>query len=172
MNYVFVNGQIEYNGVKYNKLIPVYGTNYVIATFKDSGLKAVANNRLLFINTATNQKRKIDFPKIVYIKSIEQVKIDSLGINKIILATWTGYEKDKRIDLRERQTRILILSTDGQEITPITNDSLFVTGWAINSLNGIISIKGFYDTNKNQKKDKADKSEDLLFDLTTLKMIR
>ena len=167
--YISTNGQIEYNGVKYNKMTPVMGTNYVIATFKDSSKKAIYNNHLLFINTSTNQKNKIDFPSNVYFDKIEQVKIDNLGINKILIVAKTDYVgKDRFIDLRERPTKILILSPDGQEKTQLTADSLFVSSWEINNQNGSIFIRGYYDTNKNGKNDKADKSEELLFDLKTL----
>lgn len=76
-------GQDKYNYVHFNKLTEVVGTEYVIASIENRGKMFDTKSRyLLFINTKTGQTKQIDFPNDGYMEKIEQVKIDSLGINK------------------------------------------------------------------------------------------
>ena len=80
-------GQDKYNYVHFNKLTEIAGTEYVIASIENWGKMLDTKSRyLLFINTKTGQSKQVDFPNDGYIEKIEQVKIDSLGINKIIVS--------------------------------------------------------------------------------------
>ena len=115
--------------------------------------------------------KQIDFPKDAYIAEIEQIKIDSLGINLILVAAKTvNLDNNKGIDWNDPE-QIIILSTNGQERTQLTDDKYFVRTWIINRLTGGIVITGYYDTNNNGKYDKTDKNEILIYDLKTLKLI-
>ncbi len=169
---VSLYGQDKYNYVNFNDLIEVKGTEYVIATVKNIGKKlGVKSQYLLFINTKTGASNRIDFPNDSYIQKIEQVKIDSLGINKILIAA-------KTIDLNHKKginwsdpIQLIVLSTDGLERTQMTDNNLFVKSWLVNKLTGKIVVVGYYDTNGNGKYNKTDKDEIGIYDLKTLKLI-
>ncbi|HEY8916411.1 MAG TPA: hypothetical protein VIM87_08235 [Chitinophaga sp.] len=165
-------GQDKYSHAYYNKLTELSGTDYVLATIESAGKMFTINSTaLLFLNTRTGQSKQIDFPDGAYIQKIEQIKIDSFQINKVMVTARTvNLDNDKRIDWGD-PTQIIILSTDGQEKTQLTKDDFFARTWLINSQTGTIVITGHTDTNKNGKYDKTDKSEILLYDLKTLKLI-
>lgn len=164
-------GQDKYNYVNFNKLTEIKGTEYVIATIENRGKIETNSKYLLFINTLNGKTKQIDFPKDAYIGKIEQIKIDSLGINQIFIAAKTvNLDNKKGIDWNDPE-QIIILSTDGQEKTQLTEDNFFVRTWLINRHTGAIVITGYYDSNNNGKYDKADKNEILIYDLKTLKLI-
>src|SRR3982751_6728936 len=71
--------------VSYNHFTKVEGTKYIIATFIERGLKATYNGYMAFIDTTTGLRKQIEFPKHAYYEKFEQIKIDSLDINKILL---------------------------------------------------------------------------------------
>ena len=156
-------GQDKYNYVHYNKLTELKGTPFVIATIENFGKISIKSEFLLFINTSNGQTKQIDFPKDAYLEKIEQIKIDSLQINKVVIAAHTiNLDGSKSIDWDD-PGQIIVLSVDGQEKTQLTEAKFFVGTWTINSYTGAIVITGHYDTNNNGKNDKTDKNE--IFDL-------
>jgi len=165
-------GQDKYNYVHFNKLTEVLGTEYVIASIENWGkMVDTKSNYLLFINTNTGQTKQIDFPIDAHIENVEQIKIDSLGINKIIVSAKTIDLNGKNGIDWEDPSQIIVISTDGQEKAQMTEDKFFVNKWATNKQSGSIVITGYYDTNNNNKYDKTDKNEILIYDLKTLKLI-
>ena len=56
--------------------------------------------------------------------------------------------------------------TLGKEMTQLTEDKFFV----VNTQTGRLVVAGYYDTNNNNKYDKTDKDEILIYDLKTLKL--
>lgn len=165
-------GQDKYNYVNFNKLTEVIGTEYVIASIENWGKMLETKSRyLLFINTKTGETKQVDFPNDAGIGKIEQVKIDSLGINLIVVSARTvDLDGKGGIDWND-PTQIIILLPDGKEKTQLTEDKFFVRTWTINKLTGTIVITGHYDTNNNNKYDKTDKNEIHVYDLKTLKLI-
>ncbi|TCD15643.1 hypothetical protein EZ456_24385 [Pedobacter psychrodurus] len=165
-------GQDKNNYVHFNKLTEVEGTDYVIASVENWGKVADAKNKyLLFINTKNGQTKQVDFPGDGYFEKIEQVKIDNLGINQIIISAQTiDLDEKKGIDWNDPK-QIIILSPDGQKRTQLTDNKLFVRNWVVNKQTGTIVVTGYVDTNNNNKYDKTDKSEILIYDLKTLKQI-
>lgn len=155
-----------------NKVIEVTGTEYVIASVENSGkLSSQKEKYLLFINTRTGEEKRVDFPADGYIENVESVKIDHLGINKVVvLAKAVDLNKKRGIDWYDPK-QIFIISPDGKELVQLTNDDFFAKSWGINQQTGTIIITGDRDTNKNNKYDKDDKSEVLIFDLKTLKSL-
>lgn len=162
----------KYNYVYFNKLTEVIGTEYVIASIENWGKMLETKSRyLLFINTKTGETKQVDFPNDAGIGKIEQVKIDSLGINLIVVSARTvDLDGKGGIDWND-PTQIIILLPDGKEKTQLTEDKFFVRTWTINKLTGTIVITGHYDTNNNNKYDKTDKNEIHVYDLKTLKLI-
>ncbi len=169
---VSLYGQDKYNYVNFNDLIEVEGTEYVIATVKNISKKlGVKSQYLLFINTKTGKSNRVDFPNDSYIQKIEQIKIDSLGINKILIAAKTiDLNHKKGIDWSD-PVQLIILSTNGLERTQITDSNLFVKAWRVNKLTGRMVVTGHHDTNGNGKYNKTDKDEIEIYDLKTLKLI-
>lgn len=165
-------GQDKYNYTQFNKLTEIIGTDYVIATVENWGkMSGIKNRYLLFIDTKTGQTNQVDFPNDGYIGKVEQVKIDELGINKIIVSAQTvDLDGKKGIDWND-PTQIIVLSTDGKEKTQLTDSKLFVRTWVVNQKTGTIVITGHYDTNNNGKYDKTDKNEIGIYDLKTMRLI-
>jgi hypothetical protein len=168
---VATKAQDKYNYVAYNKIIELQGTEYVIATVENWGKKSVNNRYLLFINTKTGESRQVDFPDDAYIGKVEQVKIDSLGINRVlVIANTVNLDGDKYIDWNDPR-QVIILSTDGKEKIQVTEDKFFVSTWMLNRQTGAIVITGHLDTNNNGKHDKTDKNEILLYSLAEMKLV-
>lgn len=165
-------GQNKYNYVHFNKLIEVKGSEYVIATIENRGKMLETHEKyLLFINTVNGETQQVDFPKDADIREINQVKIDRLQINKIIvIARTVDLDKKKGIGW-EDPVQVIILSIDGKEKIQLTEDKFFVSTWIINEETGKIVITGYYDTDNNNKYDKTDKNEILIYDLATLKLV-
>lgn len=165
-------GQDKHNSVHFNKLTEVEGTAYVIASIENWGKMSDAKSQyLLFINTKTGKTKQIDFPNDGYMEKIEQVKIDSLGINKIIVSAQTvDLDGKGGIDWADPK-QIIVLSADGHEKTQLTGNKFFSRTWMVNKQTGTIVITGHYDSNNNNKYDKTDKNEIHIYDLRTLKLV-
>ncbi|WP_188533782.1 hypothetical protein [Bacteroides luhongzhouii] len=55
-------------------------------------------------------------------------------------------------------------------MTQLTEDKFFVRTGTVNTQTGKLVVAGYYDTNNNNKYDKTDKDEILIYDLKTLKL--
>lgn len=165
-------GQDKYNYVHFNKLKELTGTDYTIATIENLGKMATVNStQLLFINTRNGQSKMVDFPKDGYLSELDQIRIDSLQINRVIVEARTvNLDNSKRIDWSD-PFQVFGLSTDGEEKVQLTPDNFYTRTWTVNRQTGGLVITGHYDSNNNGKYDKTDKSEILLFDLKTLKLV-
>jgi len=167
-----IYGQDKYNYIYFNNLTEVIGTEYVIASIENRGKMLETKNKyFLFINTKTGDTKQVDFPSDSWIRKFEQIKIDSLGINLIVVVAKTVNLNSKNGIGWEDPTQIIILSTNGNEKIQLTEDKFFVTTWIINKLTGTIVVTGYFDTNNNNKNDKTDKNEIHVYDLKTLKLI-
>ena len=165
-------GQDKYNYVHFNKLKEVEGTVYVIASMENWGkLYEQKGSYLLFINTKTGETNQVDFPDDADIMTIEQVKLDSLAINWILVSgRAVDLNKKSGIDWND-PTQIFLFSTDGKTKIQLTDNKFFARTWSVNKQTGTIVITGHYDTNNNDKYDKTDKNEILVFDLKTQRLI-
>jgi hypothetical protein len=167
----YLYAQDKYNYVNFNKLTEIKGTDYVIASIENRGKIETISQYLLFINTRDGKTKQIEIPKDASIQLLEQVRIDSLGINVVLLVARTvNLDNNKGIDWDDPK-QVIILSTDGQQRTQLTEDKFFVNTWIINRFTGVIVITGYFDTNTNGKYDKTDRNEILIYDLKTLKLI-
>jgi hypothetical protein len=104
-------GQDKYNYVHFNKLTEVIGTEYVIASIENWGKMLETKSRyLLFINTRNGETKQIDLPNDARIEKMEQIKIDSLGINLFILSARTvDLDNKNGIDWND-PTQLIVLS--------------------------------------------------------------
>ena len=55
-------------------------------------------------------------------------------------------------------------------MTQLTEDKFFVRTGTVNTQTGKLVVAGYYDTNNNNKYDKTDKDEILIYNLKTLKL--
>lgn len=164
--------QDKYNYVYYNKLVDVSGTSYVVATIRNMGKMGTNSKYLAFINTEDGSINQVDFKVDSYIGKIEQVRIDSLGLNKILISTKTlDLDGKNSIDWND-PLQIMILSIDGKERIVITPDDFFVSTWVVNNSTGRIVITGHFDTNENGKYDKKDKHKILVYDLLKMAIVK
>lgn len=156
--------------VSYNKLTELAGTDYVLASVESWGkVQAAEERHLLFINTRNGENKQIDFPKDAYIAGFQQIKLDTLQINKVIVSARTvNLNENKSIDWRDPM-QVFVFTPDGKQQTKITNDDFFAGSWTINRQTGVIVILGRVDSNKNAKLDKEDKSAIVLYDLKEMK---
>ncbi len=60
--------------------------------------------------------------------------------------------------------------TLGKEMTQLTEDKFVVRTGSVNTQTGKLVVAGYYDTNNNNKYDKTDKDEILIYNLKTLKL--
>ncbi|MDR0660856.1 MAG: hypothetical protein LBG19_08690 [Prevotellaceae bacterium] len=164
--------QDKYNHIHFDKLVAVEGSDCVIATIENRG--KVENTKelyLLFINTVKGEVTQVEFLNDAYIRKIEQVKVDELGINKVIVEAKTVSPKEGKAIGWDSPTRLIVLSPDGKEAIQLTDSKLFVRTWVVNKQSGTVVITGHYDTNGNGKYDKTDKNEILIYSLKTLRLI-
>jgi hypothetical protein len=157
---------------RHNTLMVVEGTEYVIVSFdnRDNSQNTEAKSKeLLFINTTSGQFQVVEFPVGTKFGRIEQVKIDSLGINKIIVNAQTFDINGKDgIDLQDPQ-QIYVLSFDGKLKTKLVDDNFYTNTYTINKLTGTIVITGNYDSKNNN--DIEDKNHILIYELKSLSLI-
>lgn len=157
--------------VHYNKLTELAGTSCVIASVETWGKMAIEERNLLFINTSTGESKRVDFPKDAYIAGFQQIKLDTLQINKVIVSARTvNLNDNKSIDWRDPM-QVFVFTPDGTQQTKITDDDFFVGSWTVNRQTGVIVVLGRHDSNKNAKLDKEDKPGIVLYDLKEMKQL-
>lgn len=114
----------------------------------------------------------MDFPEGGYIRNIEQVKLDSLGINILLISANTvDLDGKDGMDWKDPE-QLLLVSTDGKSKTALTDPKFYTSTWLVHRNTGTIVITGHYASKGNNKYDKTDRNEILIFDLKTLKLIR
>ena len=169
---VKVTGQDKWNYSTHNNFIELKDTEYIVAFIEHNSKLSVKNKELLFINVLTGETSNVVFPKGTYIKNMEHIKIDSLGINKVILTgRLVNLDDSKKIGWNDPK-QIIISSVDGKTQTQITDDNFFVGYYVVNKKFGVIAISGYQDNNNNCKYDKGDKPEILLYSLKEMKLIK
>lgn len=169
---IVASAQSKYSYVHFNKLVEVKGTNYVIASIDYRSKADVEKFKyLLFINTTNGETNQVDFPRDGYLNGFEQVKLDTLGVNKILLTARTvDLDGKGEIDWND-PVQIFIFSPDGKENVQLTDNNFFARTWVVNRKSGTLVVTGHYDSNNNNKYDKSDKSEILIYDLRSLKLV-
>lgn len=166
-----VAAQNKWNYATHDNLMELEGTEYVITSTNNNSKISVKSCSLNFINTRTGENAIVDFPDGAYINNVNHVKIDSLGINKMIIMGRINQLNKKKIDW-DSPKQIIICSIDGGGKEQITDNSFFVSNYTVNKTTGVMVITGYWDINENGKYDKGDKTETLLFSLKEMKVIK
>ncbi|PWV55603.1 hypothetical protein [Chitinophaga sp. S165] len=161
-------GQDKYAYLNSGIPMELKGTEYVLSRFEYGGKKSSVQY-LLFINTRNGQFKRIDFPDNGRIQSTVQIKIDSLQINKIMMAIHSTND-DKHFNW-VYPTQLFLFSIDGKEKVALTEERFFARTWEINNTTGSIVVTGYYDINGNHEHDASDEFQMLLYDLKTAKLI-
>lgn len=165
-------GQDKYNYLFSGRLMEIKGTEYVVSKVENSGkMLAVRSQYLLFVNSENGRMKRVDFPKDASIYNIEQIKIDSLQINKVLVTAKTvNLDNSKHIDWND-PTQLIVISPDGVDVMQLTDNNFFASTWVINNKTGNIVVTGHFDSNGNGKHDKDDVYKILLYNLKTLKLV-
>lgn len=168
----FLFAQSKLGNSSINKIIEIKNTEFVVGSQETNYKYSSKNNELVFINTKNGEIVRVDFPEYSYIKTIQQIKLDSLNINKVLVITRsTDLNNDKSINWNDPED-IFIFSVDGKQKVKITDNPFFVRTWLINNYTGCIVISGNNDSNKNGKLDKNDLPEIIVYNLQTLKIVK
>lgn len=148
--------------ISYGKMYDIKGTDNVIICSSNYSKMKSSRNSLLFINTLNGKEVKIDCPKNTYIETIQQIKLDSLDINKVILLTRSVDESNKKFMNTRINSKVIICNTEGDSIKQITDGDFQAKTWTLNEKNGILVIAGY-----NKRKN----NEIILFDLKKMERI-
>jgi hypothetical protein len=155
---------------EYDSFINLTGTEYSIAKVQTYSKMEETQTNLLFINTKTGEAKEINFPEGTNLREIKQVRIDSLNINILLLVAGTiDWNGKKGIDWSDPK-QIFILSPSGKEMIQLTENNYFTLAWTVNEYTGTLIVSGYFDGNKNNKRDKIEANEILLYDLRTLEL--
>lgn len=155
----------------YNMLTQLDGTSYVIASAKSHSKVGVSGNYILFINSKTGESKQVNFKKNEYVYNIEQVKIDSLNINRVAVALGILNLKDIKGVESDRWERMVILSTDGSQYISDGDHPYYYSERLVNRQTGTVITTGFVDVNDNDKHDPDDKTEVRVYDLKNMKIV-
>lgn len=168
---ISVSAQSKWNYSTFNNVMELEGTEYMITSITNNSKVSVKGRVLLFINTSTGESNEITFPTGTYINKLEHVKIDSLGINKVVIIGETKETRPRKMIPFNAPMQVVVCSVDGTNKQQITDDSFFVITCEVNKKTGVLVITGYRDTNDNMKRDKGDKPEILLYSLKEMKQI-
>lgn len=163
--------QEKYEYTSYNKLIDVSGTDYTIATFDDHSKKGIAGRHVLFINTRTGTFKQISLNEDEYLYNIEQIKLDSLGINRIIAVVGMRHPENMKGLMLGSWQKVVVFSIDGNETLGVNGAVHFASSWQTNGRTGSLVIAGHVDSDENGKFDRTDKNQILIYDLKNMKVV-
>lgn len=158
--------------IHYNNLMEIKGTQYILANIENRGKMTEALNKsLLFIDTRNGRSQQVVFAGNALIDHVQQIKLDSLGINKVLVTARTvDLNNKKSIDWADPQ-QLIVFSVDGNEKNSLTPDDFFIRTWLINNKTGVMVIVGHFDSNENGRLDKNDKNKILIYSLKTMTML-
>lgn len=165
-----LNAQEKKESLNLNKLIELENTGYVIATANHHSKLESSNAILFFVNTCTGSVNELAIPPDYVVTEIEHIRIDSLGINKVLILL------QKRLEGNTFKfqilNKLLVSSIDGMEITDLTPEPIWIGSRNLNRSSGIMTFL----CNKNDRKKGKDKPEMLkdkicLYNLKEMKYI-
>ena len=138
---ISANAQSSKIVYEYNKFIHLKETVFSVATVENrSKIGNDVKSSLLFINTLTGDTKQIEFADGARLGIIQQVKIDSLGINLVlVVANTISLDNKKDIDWHDPR-QIFIFSPNGENKKQLTEDNYYVISWTINEFTGTLSI--------------------------------
>jgi hypothetical protein len=166
-----VSAQEKKEYTSYNKLIEVQGTDFAIATFEDHSKKGISGRHILFINTLTGTSRQVDLGNDQYLYNIEQIKLDSLGINRIIAIVGMYHPKEMKGLVLSSWRKVVVFSPDGEQMLDGDGNVHFASSWLTNQRTGSLVVAGYTDSDGNGKHDVTDKNAILIYDLKNMKVI-
>lgn len=166
-----LGAQEKYEYTSYNKLIDVTGTDYTIATFEDHSKRGISGRHILFINTRTGSFKQVSLDEDEYLYKIEQIRLDSLGINRIIAVIGMGHPENMKGLMLGSWHRVVVFSTDGNEMLGAEGPIHFASTWQVKERIGSLVIAGHTDSDGNGKHDRTDKNQVLVYDLKNMKVI-
>lgn len=132
-------GQITKEFISFGKLTEIEGTEYVLLASRENKKIAADINSITFINTVTEEHTILNFPSGVFITSLKQIKIDDLGIHKLLIVIRD--QNERKSFFKFDPCRLLISSVDGKIIQEITEPGFHVDDWVMNNTTGILTVR-------------------------------
>ena len=157
--------------IPYNTFIPLQGTPYTIAYKVDPTKKGAGTGHMLFVNG--QDTTRVEYPGISMLWRIQQVKIDPYQLNKVVVLIHRKNNPriHRHIDIWARPLKLYLLSSDGKTNQQLTPNVFFVDNYVVDSNKATIACRGFFDNNANEKLDRKDTKDTLVYDLVTLKQV-
>jgi len=114
-----------------NNPMDIKGTSYVLLNVTSRTKEASFQTRLLFRDTATGESRTLDLPEGFTLRKAEQVKMDNLGINKIVLLVNSPLH-----EIKSGTNYIYIVSPDGTTVDRVEVADGMLVGFVANEATG------------------------------------
>ncbi|MET6996649.1 hypothetical protein [Chitinophaga defluvii] len=157
--------------IPYNRFVPLQGTPYTVAYKVDTTKKGIGTRHMLFLNK--QDTTRVEYPDGSMLWDIHQVKIDQFHLNKVVaLVNRKNNQRiHKHINIWEPPLKLYVLSSDGSTNQQLTPNVFFVNTYVVDSNKATIVCHGFFDNNANEKLDRKDTKDTLVYDLVTLKQV-
>jgi hypothetical protein len=157
--------------IPYNRFVPLQGTPYTVAYKDDTTKKGIGTRHMLFLNGSDTTRVEYSWNSMLW--GIRQVKLDQFNVNKVValINRKNNPRIHKHIDIWEPPLKLYILSSDGRTNQQLTPNVFFVDTYVVDSNKATIACRGFFDNNANEKLDRRDTKDTLVYDLVTLKQV-
>ncbi|MEZ2444308.1 hypothetical protein AB6805_21440 [Chitinophaga sp. RCC_12] len=157
--------------IPYNRFIHLQGTPYTIAYKYDTTKKGVGTRHMLFVNG--RDTTRVEYPGVSMIWDIQPVKLDQYHLYKVaaLINRKNNPRIHKHIDIWEAPLKLYLLSSDGKTNQQLTPNAFFVASYVVDSNKATIACLGFFDNNANEKLDRKDTKDTLVYDLVSLKQL-
>lgn len=157
--------------VPYNRFVPLQGTSYTVAYKVDETKKGLGTRHMLFLNG--QDTTRVEYPGVSMLWGIRQVKLDQYNVNKVValIHRKNNPRIHRHIDIWARPLKVYLLSSDGSTNQQLTPNVFFVDTYVIDSNKATIACRGFFDNNANEKLDRKDTKDTLVYDLVSLKQV-
>lgn len=157
--------------IPYNRFVPLQGTPYTVAYKADTTKKGAGTRHMLFLNGPDTTR--VEYPGGSMLWGVRQVKLDQYNVNKVValINRKNNPRIHKHIDIWESPLKLYLLSSDGRTNQQLTPNVFFVDTYVVDSNKATIACRGFFDNNANEKLDRKDTKDTLVYDLVTLKQV-
>ncbi|NMH27137.1 hypothetical protein [Flavobacterium silvaticum] len=145
--------------------VEISGTEFVAIPYFDTEKTGDSESGIKFINTATGEIKQAILPKDNHVARLEHVKIESLGIDKIVVIIQN--EGKSVIVKGTRQSQLSVYSVNGTLEKNIILDAEVGRDLIVNNVTGRLVLISF----KGSKFAPEHKQEEIIYDLRTNSII-
>lgn len=147
------------------RAIDLSGSGFVVVKYRDFSKDGSNPPGLKFLNAETGQAVKVEFDQQTNIKTLEHLKLDSHGIDDVLVITTRAEKKNPGMAFT---SKVLLYSHDGKLIRSASIEQS-VDDFVINKKSARIIL--ISTSNRMKSGQKTDVQSEFVFDLKTLKQI-